>query len=138
MEYVRTLVPTMLALFGADETRALLGRTARLIGMQFYDETAALLDVAPGTPQTFAHYLAALAAAQGESVETGAQDGDAIVRQRGWKLMQGLDPIDQAAFEGWNALWEGALSAHNRHLTLRAVRVGSDIEWRIATPKTGW
>src|SRR5262245_4489913 len=34
MEYVRSMLPEMLGLFGPDGTRALLGRTARLIGMQ--------------------------------------------------------------------------------------------------------
>jgi hypothetical protein len=131
MEYVRSLVPTMLALFGPDETRALLGRTARLIGMQFYDETAALIGTSGTSAQDFSRYLAAMAAAQGEDVEV-VDEGDAcVVRQRGWQLMQGLAP-EPAALEAWNELWIGALSVHNRRLTLVTARDGTGIVWRIA------
>ena len=123
MEYVRSLLPTMQELFGAEETVALAGRTARLIGLQFYEETARLVGLAH-----FPHYLAALASAQGETVELR---GDGIV-QRGWKLMQGVAlPDRQAAFRAWNALWEGALAAHDRELALHTEFDGETIGWRI-------
>src|SRR5262245_45051002 len=77
VEYVRTMLPVMLELCGPDETRALLGRAARLIGMQCYDETAARLGVAPGGAAGFARYLAALARAQGETVQVEAAGGEA-------------------------------------------------------------
>jgi hypothetical protein len=131
MEYVRSLIPTMLALFGPDETRTELGRAARLIGMQLYDETAALLGVEPGSPEAFAAYLAGLAAAQGEAVEIAAEAGAMVVRQAGWRLMDGLDP-QAAGFEAWNRLFEGALAVHNRRLRLDARRTPDGLDWRIA------
>jgi hypothetical protein len=131
MEYVRSLVPTMLALFGPAETKALLGRAARLIGMQLYDDTAALIGIASDTPRDFATYLASLAAAQGEEVEIAEEGSGIIVRQRGWRLMDGLAP-DASAFEAWNALWEGALAVHNRRLKLAATRTADGIVWRVA------
>jgi hypothetical protein len=126
MEYVRSLVPTMLDLFGPDETRAQLGRAARLVGLQLYDDTAALMGVEPGAPEAFAAYLGQFAAAQGEEVEV---DG-ATVRQAGWRLMQGLTP-GEAGFRAWNALFEGALAVHNRRLSLVTTRAGDGVEWRI-------
>src|SRR5665213_2253587 len=36
MEYVRSMLPSMLELFGPQEADALVGRTARLIGLQYY------------------------------------------------------------------------------------------------------
>ena len=130
MEYVRSLVPTMLALFGPDETRAHLGHAARLIGMQLYDETAALIGVEPGAAQSFGAYLAALAAAQGEVIEMAEGGGAVVLHQTGWKLMDGIEP-HAAAFEAWNRLWEGAAAVHNRRLTLTAKRMSDGIEWRI-------
>lgn len=130
MEYVRSLVPTMLALFGPDETLSHLGHAARLIGMQFYDETAALLGTKPGGALAFAEYLAALAAAQGEQVEIVEEGGGIAVRQTGWHLMDGID-VDPAAFEAWNRLWEGALALHNRRLKLVTTRNENGIVWRI-------
>ena len=140
VEYVRTLLPVMLALVGPDDTRALVGRAARLIGMQCYDETAARLGIAPGGAAAFAEYLAALARAQGEMVEVDAvgdgRHGEVVIRQSGWRLVRGLPALDPAAFDAWNALWEGALSVHDRGLALtveRRMDRGDDcIEWRVA------
>lgn len=128
MEYVRSLVPTMLDLFGLAETRALLGRTARLIGMQLYDDTAALLQVGPGDAKAFARYLAAIAAAQGEDVVI---ENGATVRQAGWRLMDGI-AVGSEAFDAWNELWLGALSVHNRNLSLKTMRTNDGIVWTVA------
>ena len=130
MEYVRSLVPTMLALFGPDETLVHLGHAARLVGMQFYDETAALLGIMPGAPRAFADYLASIAAAQGEKIDIAEQGGAIILHQTGWRLMDGLDP-HPAAFDAWNRLWEGALAVHNRRLKLVTIRTSDGIEWRV-------
>jgi len=136
MEYVRSLIPTRLELFGAEETRALLGRTARLIGMQLYDETAALVGVAGDSADAFARYLGAMAVAQGEDVEV-ANDGEArIVRQHGWRLMQGVE-APAAAFQAWNELWAGALSVHSRRLSLMAERNADSVAWRVSRSLRG-
>ncbi len=131
MEYVRTLVPVMLELFGAEATRALLGRTARLIGLQFYDEVAAMLGVETRDAESFAGLLVALAEAQGETVETRSRGDAASVVQAGWHLMDGIPLADPAGFEGWNGLWEGMLAAHNRNLRLTTAREANRIVWRV-------
>jgi hypothetical protein len=133
MEYLRTTLPVALALLGPDDTRALLGHAARLIGMQYHDETARLLEIDGRGPEPFARYLAALAGAQGEAVEVTAGRGRASVRLRGWRLVRGLEPLDPAAFEAWSELWRGALAAHDRSLRLDAAReAGGDVLFRIA------
>ena len=72
MEYVRSLLPTMLDLFGPAETRLLVGRAAKLIGLQFYDEIADLLEIPSGGAAALADLIAALSAGQGESVTVSA------------------------------------------------------------------
>jgi hypothetical protein len=133
MEYVRTTLPVVLALLGPEDTRALLGHAARLIGMQYHDETTRLLEIEGRGPEPFARYLAALAEAQGEAVEVTGGSGVASVRLRGWRLVRGLEPLDAAAFEAWSELWRGALAAHDRSLRLDAAReAGGDILFHIA------
>ncbi|HVU19719.1 MAG TPA: hypothetical protein VHE09_03245 [Rhizomicrobium sp.] len=123
MEYVRSLLPTMQELFGAEEGMALVARTARLIGLQFFEETFAMV----GTT-SFSAYLEAMQAAQGETI---ARDGDMLV-QNGWRLMDGVTLSDpRSAFRAWNALWEGALAAHDRDRALIAERDGKNISWRV-------
>jgi hypothetical protein len=135
MEYVRTLMPVLLELAGPEELRRVLGHAARLIGMQLYDETAALLGVSAGGASGFAEYLGHLARAQGETVDVDTSGRGAVVRQTGWRLVEGLAPLPPAAFEAWSELWHGALSVHDRRLRLEIIgtsRVGRDvIEWRI-------
>ena len=134
MEYVRSLLPTMLELFGEDDAKALVGRTARLIGMQYYDEIAVLLKVNGRGADDFARLLAALAAAQGESVTIVENGHSSHINQVGWRVMDGIDAAD-VMFEAWNALWEGALAVHNRALYLAAERDDSGIAWTIG-PRT--
>ena len=50
-------------------------------------------------------------------------------------MMRGRKNLAIAAFDAWNGLWEGALSAHNRFLCLEVLQrldYGDDcFEWRI-------
>ena len=117
MEYLRSALPELLALFGPAEARFLIGHTANLIGMQYYDETAAVLDIEPGSQEAFAQYMQRLAEAQGETIERTDENGEVVLRQTGWKLMRNI-PLHEVYFDAWNCLWEGALAVHNRHLRL--------------------
>ena len=129
MEYVRSLLPVTQELFGVEDATRIVGRAARLIGLQFYEETARMVGTAPDDAQEFARYLAALLAAQGEQVEIR----DGAVVQQGSKLMQGVAlPDADAAFRAWNALWEGALAAHNRFLSLKTECDGGTTIWRVS------
>ena len=130
MEYVRSMLPSMHELFGADEASALVGRAARLIGLQYYDEMAALLGIGGDGAADFARLLAGLAAAQGEDVTVESAGGGAAVIQTGWRLMQGIENAE-AMFGAWNALWEGAAAVHNRGLKLAVERSGPKIVWHI-------
>jgi hypothetical protein len=123
MEYVRSLLPTMQELFGPEEAAALVSRTARLIGLQFFEETFAAVGAT-----SFAEYLATMQRAQSESITV---DGDTVM-QRGWRLTDGVALTDSdLAFRSWTALWEGALAAHDRDLRLTTTRDGERIAWRI-------
>ena len=123
MEYVRSLLPTMQELFGPEEAAALVGRTARLIGLQFFEETFATTGAA-----SFIEYLATMQRAQGENVTV---EGNTVTQQ-GWRLMDGVALTDAgSAFRAWNALWEGALAAHDRDLTLRTAGSEAGITWTV-------
>jgi hypothetical protein len=128
MEYVRSLLPTMTELFGAEEMRRLVGRTAKLIGLQFHDDMKDALGIAGTGPAAFAQLLLALQMAQGEAIEA---DG-ASVRQRGWKLMSGVE-VPESAFDAWNELVRGLVAAHDRFMTVQTKRQDDAIEWRFTS-----
>ena len=75
MEYLRSALPELLALFGPTDAHFLSGHTANLIGLQYYDETAAMLRIQPSSLETFAQYMLLLAKAQGETTKWADENG---------------------------------------------------------------
>ena len=136
LEYLRTMLPTLQELLGADGAKQELGRVARLIGLQFHEETARDLDLPTDvergdaeSAQQFARWLSSILEAQGEEVEVRGNEillGD-------WRAMREIklaDPL--AAFDAWNELWLGAAAAHDRFLTVETSRTYGDGRWSIA------
>ena len=58
MEYVRSLIPEAIDLFGPQDAQWLIGGAARLVGMHFYDECRDMLGVK--LPDRIAAWLAEL------------------------------------------------------------------------------
>jgi len=135
MDYVRTILPVLAETFGDAEATRLGGVTGRLIGMQYYAETAGLLGIDGHGPEDFAEYLVRMGLAQEDRIEWAREAGLVVVRQHTWRLMQGVASPPAAVFESWNALWQGALSVHNRRLVLdvrRRLDQGDPcFEWRV-------
>jgi hypothetical protein len=140
VEYLRTMLPTLQELLGPDGARTELGRAARLVGLQFHEETARDLDLPTDvergdleSARAFARWLAAMLAAEGEEVETRESEGTVIVGAQGWRLVRDLDLADPLnAFDAWNELWLGAAAACDRFLTVQTMRSCDDRGWRIA------
>lgn len=135
MDYVRSILPELVAAFGSDEARRLGGITGLLIGMQDRAPTAEELGIAGDSAQDFAEYLRRLGEAQGDHIEWHGDGPEVVIRQTTWRLMDDVSPVPDGVFESWNALWEGALSVHNRRLALEVTRRldhGDDaFEWRV-------
>jgi hypothetical protein len=121
----------MAGLFGADDTLALVGRTARLIGLQFYDDMAQAVGVSQRTPVHFAELVAALQRAQGETIELGMQGPIAVLRQAGWRLMQGVADAPSTGFAAWNELILGMAAAHDRFMTVQTIHQDDVTLWRF-------
>lgn len=139
MQYVRNILPEMVRLFGPDEARHLGHVTGKLIGMQYYAETAEWLEVSDRSAAAFGDFLAAMGQAEGNETETHRNGEETVVTQKGWRLMRGDDEISPSVFDSINGLWEGALSVHNRFLRLHVAKrldLGDDrFEWHILARK---
>jgi hypothetical protein len=140
LEYLRTMLPTLQELLGPDGAQTELGRVARLVGLQFQEETARDMDLPTDvergdllSARDFARWLSAILGAAGEEVEVAERDGAVIVRQAGWRAVRELklaDPLK--AFDAWNELWLGAAAAHDRFLTVETSRALGERGWQIA------
>jgi len=144
LEYLRTMLPTLQELLGPADAQKELGRVARLVGLQFHEETARDMDLPTDVERgdmesawDYARWLSAILRAGGEDIETAERDGAVVVIQTGWRAVRELalaDPI--AGFDAWNELWLGAAAAHDRFLRVQTERTlddrGWSITWRIA------
>jgi hypothetical protein len=130
IEYVRSAVPELVALFGAEEATFLGSRSAYLVGLQFTDEIKALLGVAGTGADGFAQFFCTLAAAQGDGAHSISDGAAVVIRHGPWRL---LPQDDGVGFAMWNALWQGALAAHDRTLCWSVTaRDSGGIAFRIA------
>lgn len=117
MEYVRSLIPAAIDLFGPLDAQWLIGGAARLVGMHYFDECRAILGAEGAGAGSFADFFAAMAKAGDEDCAVAVSDGGVVrIDQRGWRLMRGIAPLSPAAFAIWNELWAGCLAAHDRFL----------------------
>jgi len=140
LEYLRTMLPTLQELLGPEDTKKELGRVARLVGLQFHEETARDMDLPTdvergdlASARDFGRWLSAVLAAGGEDVAVEEKDGGVIVRQAGWRAVRELSLVDPvAAFDAWNELWLGAAAAQDRFLGVQTSRVLGDKGWQIA------
>ena len=140
VEYLRTMLPTLQELLGADEAQKELGRVARLVGLQFHEETAREMDLPTdlergdlASARAFGQWLSNVLAAEGETVESAERDGGVVVTMTGWRAVRELtlaDPLK--AFDAWNELWLGASAACDRFLAVTTERSCDQGRWSIA------
>ncbi|MCP5371445.1 MAG: hypothetical protein H6907_06880 [Hyphomicrobiales bacterium] len=137
MEYIKSGLQELVRCFGSGEAVALGNLAAQIVGRQMYREVQAWLgqDPADATPEGFAEFMVAMGAAQDVASDWRAEGGAITVRQAGWRVMRGVDPLPGAAVEAWNGLWQGALAVHDRFAVLELLGrpdYGDDgFTWRL-------
>ena len=151
MEYLRSAYVVGLRLWGREEALQTLGLSARLIGMQFFHETARRLQVATdGSAVAFAEFIRRFAAAQGDRVTslgtaggkaggpadvvTSGAEADAAIRLRadGWHFAEGIEAEADSLSAAWTEGWVGALQAHNRRLGLEMEDGPASAGWTLS------
>jgi len=131
MEYVTSILPETIAVLGPEQGGQLAGAAARLVGMQTFDEAAAILAGAEAGAIGFARLFARLACGQGDDAQIHIDGARATVRQTSWRLMEQRDALSPAVFEAWNELWVGAALAYDRFMRVEVVerRDRGDASW---------
>lgn len=137
MEYVRSVFPTALQLWGPDEAEHRLRTIGKMIGMQIYHELAHGLG-GEYTPDAagYARFLGDFSSAHGDEYSIDRRlDGVHTVELKGWSFIRGIREYHPALARAWNGLIEGAAAAHNRHLrvefTAQVNHAASALTWTI-------
>ena len=119
MEYAKTAAPVMVQLFGPEDAGYLLHRTGKLIGMQYFDETARAFGMGRGGAKQFDEFLRALFEAQDDAVDIGEDDGIYELRQQTWKLMADVGDYHPACAKVLEGLFEGLAAGCGRHIPVQ-------------------
>ncbi len=149
VEYVRTAAPVLIQQFGPDDGGHLLRLTSKLIGMQYFHETARDLLPERGsswatnsftgagttriTASDFAAVLAALLSAQDDVAETSTTARGIEIAQRSWRLMDGVT-YHPACLQMLDGLVEGLAAAAGRGIVARRLvddAPTGELVWRV-------
>ncbi len=130
LDYIRNGLCELADVIGADETLELGGLAARLIGMQYFDETAQMTGAADGDLSDAADYLRAMFAAMGDDVTVQGGADEIELTQSGLRVVRGIDsPARELVLDCWAQLWVGAMRAQQRMKTLNWEHTDSAIRW---------
>lgn len=133
LDYIRNGLTTLAGVIGETEARALGGRAARLIGLQYFPETAAMVGAVDGGLEDAAGYLVAMFGGMGDEVTAGTHDRHLELEQTGLRVLRGL-PDDEAGlvFDCWSELWKGTAASQRQLKTLDVERTKEGAIWRLA------
>lgn len=140
VEYIRNGVVALTHVLGSTQTLTVVSRCARLIGLQYYAATAAMIGAHDGGADAAARYLKGMFVGMGDMATLTAGDADiAQVTQHGARILRGIEaPADaELLLQCWGELWRGAVRSHQAMLDLQWERTGPDtIEWRVFSRRT--
>jgi hypothetical protein len=132
LEYIRNGLCELAGVIGESETRELGCLAARLIGMQYFPETAQMVGAADSDLSAGADYLVTMFAGMGDRV-TRQHDGEVVrLEHPELRVVRGLaDDERSLVLECWAELWQGALSSQRELKTLSWESAGDGVRWQI-------
>jgi hypothetical protein len=132
LEYVRNGLCELAGVVGWSEARELGGLAARLIGLQYFAETAAMVDAVDGDLEDAGDYLARMFNGMGDSVAVEPDDGELRLRHGGLRVVRGLQGSERAlVLDCWAELWRGAMGSQRMLKRLVWEAAGDEIVWRL-------
>lgn len=132
LDYIRNGLTTLADVIGADDTRELGSLAARLIGLQYFQETASLIGAKDGGLDDAAAYLARMFGGMGDSVERSAQTDCETVTQHGLRAVRGLNAEERAlVLHCWAELWIGTAASQRQLKSIEWEDCGDHVRWKI-------
>ncbi len=136
LEYLRNGISELIALLGSSETLELASRSARLIGLQYYRETAEIIDARDGSAEDAAAYLISILQGLADEIEPLPSSDPlcASMRIKGLRITRGLSDAEASIVgQAWCGLAQGAVGAHQHLMRLSCDAVSRDeMHWQIA------
>jgi hypothetical protein len=133
LEYVRNGLCELANVIGTADARELGSLAARLIGLQYFAETAAMVDAIDGDLGDATTYLARMFQGMGDAVTSDDAAARPVLREHGLRVVRGL-PLHERdlVLDCWIELWRGALASQRQIKTLDVHKADHSLIWRPA------
>ena len=132
LTYIRNGLSELVKVMGRDEAIELAKRAARLIGLQYFAETLAMVGGKDGSLEDGAAYLAAMFGGMGDTVSIEKTAGGVELQQKGIRAIRGLPEAEAGlVFDCWAELWCGACRSQQLLKTLTVERSGDQALWLL-------
>ncbi len=132
LDYVRNGLCELARVIGAAECRELGGLAARLIGMQYFAETAGMLGVPDGGLAEAGDYLERMFAGMGDAVTREWAGNELKITEHGLRAVRGLAGAERdLVLACWAELWRGACRAQRELKGLDWEDGGESVVWRL-------
>ncbi len=130
LDYIRNGLSELAQVIGGEETQELAGLAARLIGLQYFGETAAQVGCVDGDVSDAARYMARMFEGMGDKVEVDVDGQAALVRQSGLRVVRGLAEDEGSLLLAcWAQLWVGSMASQ---------QVRKNLEWHAQDQTVNW
>lgn len=137
IEYLRNGMAALAQVIGPDRARQHGAHSARLIGLQYHQEIADILQAPDGDLDDAAAFLAHLFAGMGDEVTITSDAASRRLAHSGLRIVRDL-PTDERdlLLDCWCELFRGLVAAQRmrKHLTKR--RDGGELEWMLTIAPT--
>ncbi|MEE4282467.1 MAG: hypothetical protein V2I41_11025 [Pseudomonadales bacterium] len=118
MEYVRNGLCELRLVMGDNETLKLGSLAARLIGLQYFQETLSMIGAQDGDLKAAGHYLSRMLTGMGDDVQlvkSDLQTDRFEVRQKDLRIVRGLQGEERSmVLACWIELWRGTLASQQQ------------------------
>jgi hypothetical protein len=132
LDYIRNGLVELANVIGAAETLELGGLAARLIGMQYFSETAEMIESQDGDLGAAAGYLSQMFAALGDEVTTRGDTDEITLTQTGLRVVRGIESPDrELVLDCWAQLWVGAMRSQRQMKTLSWEHTEAATQWTL-------
>lgn len=133
LDYIRNGIAELAHVIGKARTRELASRAARLIGLQYFAETAEMIGAQDGGVDDAAGYLATMMRGMGDDVEWSGSDDGVVLEQRSLRVIRGLAEAEAGlVFDCWAQLWQGTASSQRQLKRLEVQRQGDAARWSLS------
>jgi len=128
MEYIRNGLCELQTILGRERTLELGSLAARLTGLQYFPETASMIDAQDGDLADATHYLATMLRGMGDEVSIQGNQ----LQHTGLRIVRGLSDDDRdIVLQCWLQLWTGTMSSQRQLKTLDVEESGEGLTWQL-------